>query len=297
MAAWLGADTAAALGHTLCNLVCSAQLAAVPCPCLFSVLQLLADNLSQHRLTRLAATADCVTLPAQLLVAMADPSALPGEACVAVSAGHNRVHAPAPRGWDASCLLWGKPHTRMPPPTHRPRLNATSCGSVHRCAAVHAAVLGPAAARAAGGLHLAASGGNEWGHRYPGHATGGAPAGEQGVCGRAGASQHGSCACMRMAVELACAPSTRPTPSAHQHPRTPYAPLPQHLAAPHIAFLRTLRNSIASWLTKGTMAADAAVHALLGSSTGLSSRAAAAYWVVSLCWVFGKRLAGIYAIC
>lgn len=107
-------------------------------------------------------------------------------------------------------------------------------------------------------------------------------------------SEHAS---GRLALELACAPSTRPTPSAHQHPRTPHSPLPQHLAAPHIAFLRTLRNSIASWLSKGTMGADAAVHALLGSSTGLSSRAAAAYWVVSLCWVFCKRLAGIYAVC
>ncbi|PRW57077.1 invasin domain [Chlorella sorokiniana] len=71
----------------------------------------------------------------------------------------------------------------------------------------------------------------------------------------------------------------------------------QHLAAPHIAFLRTLRNSVASNLSKGTMAADATVHALLSSSNQLSSRALTAYWVLSLCWVLCKRLAGIYAIC
>ena len=43
--------------------------------------QLLSDTLSGQRLARLAAAADCLTLPAQLLVAIADGSALPGKAC------------------------------------------------------------------------------------------------------------------------------------------------------------------------------------------------------------------------
>ena len=71
----------------------------------------------------------------------------------------------------------------------------------------------------------------------------------------------------------------------------------QHLAAPHVAFFRTLRNNVAAGLSKGTAAADGTVHALLHRSSGAGSRAAGAYLVVSLCWVLCKRLAGVYAIC
>lgn len=84
-------------------------------------------------------------------------------------------------------------------------------------------------------------------------------------------------------------------PTDHQPFLKLLPPSSQHLAAPHIAFLRTLHNSIASGVSKSATAADATVHALLSSNR--VRIAVAAYWVYSLCWVFCKRLAGIYATC
>lgn len=89
---------------------------------------------------------------------------------------------------------------------------------------------------------------------------------------------------------------TRRCTAAHPASPSPPASCAQHLAAPHIAFLRTLCNSVASNLAKGANAANATVHVLLSTSNPICPRAVAAYWVVSLCWVLCKRLAGIYAI-